>query len=38
MLKRKSGAWVLGIAVGIPSLLNFPIGAVIGIYTLWLLT
>jgi hypothetical protein len=38
LLKRKSGAWVLAIGVGILSLINFPIGAAIGIYTLWVLT
>ena len=29
---------MLAIAVGILSLLNFPIGTAIGIYTLWVLT
>jgi len=38
LLTRKPWARVLAIVVGILSLLNFPIGAAIGIYTLWVLT
>ena len=38
LLTRKSWARVLAIVVGILSLLNFPIDAAIGIYTLWVLT
>jgi len=38
LLKRKPWARVLAIVVGILSLLNFPLGTAIGIYTLWVLT
>jgi len=38
LLTRKAWARVLAIVVGILSLLNFPIDAAIGIYTLWVLT
>jgi len=38
LLTRKRWARVLAIVVGILSLLNFPIGTAIGIYTLWVLT
>ena len=38
LLTRKPWARVLAIVVGILSLLNFPIGTAIGIYTLWVLT
>ena len=38
LLKRKPWARVLAIVVGILSLLNFPLGTAIGIYTLWMLT
>src|SRR5512132_3591542 len=38
LLTRKSWARILAIVVGILSLLNFPIGTAIGIYTLWVLT
>ena len=38
LLTRKPWARVLAIVVGILSLLNFPIDAAIGIYTLWVLT
>ena len=37
LLKRRSWARVLAIVVGIISLVNFPIGTAIGIYTLWVL-
>jgi len=38
LLTRKPWARVLAIVVGILSLLNFPVGTAIGIYTLWVLT
>jgi hypothetical protein len=38
LLTRKPWARVLAIVVGILSLVNFPIGTVIGLYTLWVLT
>ena len=38
LLTRKSWARLLAIVVGILSLINFPIGTAIGIYTLWVLT
>lgn len=37
LLKRKSWGRVLGIIVGIFSLMNFPLGTAIGIYTLYVL-
>lgn len=37
LLMRKSWGWVLAIVVGILNLINFPIGTIIGIYTLWVL-
>lgn len=38
LLTRKPWARVLTIVVGILSLVNFPIGTAIGLYTLWVLT
>ena len=38
LLTRRPWARILAIVVGILSLLNFPIGTAIGIYTLWVLT
>jgi hypothetical protein len=38
LLKRRPWARVLAMVVGILSLINFPIGTAIGIYTLWALT
>jgi hypothetical protein len=38
LLTRKPWARVLAIVVGLLSLVNFPIGTVIGLYTLWVLT
>jgi hypothetical protein len=38
LLTRKSWARVLAIVVGILSLINFPVGTAIGIYTVWVLT
>lgn len=38
LLTRKPWARVLAIVVGILSLVNFPIGTAIGLYTLWVLT
>ena len=37
LLKRKNWGRVLGIVVGFLNLLNFPIGTIIGVYTLWVL-
>lgn len=37
LLKRKSWGRVLGIIVGIFSLMNFPLGTAIGVYTLYVL-
>ena len=37
LLTRKPWARILAIVVGILSLINFPIGTAIGIYTLWVL-
>jgi hypothetical protein len=37
LLMRKSWGRVLAIVVGILNLINFPIGTLIGIYTLWVL-
>lgn len=37
LLKRKNWGRVLGIIVGIFSLMNFPLGTAIGIYTLYVL-
>jgi hypothetical protein len=34
---RKSWGRVLAIVVGVLNLINFPIGTLIGIYTLWVL-
>jgi hypothetical protein len=36
-LKRKRWGQILGIVVGALSLVNFPVGTLIGIYTLWVL-
>ena len=38
LLKHKPWARVLAMVVGILSLVNFPVGTAIGIYTLWVLT
>ncbi|HET9221073.1 MAG TPA: hypothetical protein VFO07_01130 [Roseiflexaceae bacterium] len=38
LLTRKPWARVLAIVVGILSLINFPVGTAIGLYTLWVLT
>jgi hypothetical protein len=38
LLTRKPWARVLTIVVGILSLVNFPVGTAIGLYTLWVLT
>jgi hypothetical protein len=38
LLTRKPWARVLTIVVGLLSLINFPIGTLIGLYTLWVLT
>jgi tetrahydromethanopterin S-methyltransferase subunit D len=38
LLTRKPWARVLAIVVGILSLINFPVGTAIGIYTVWVLT
>jgi tetrahydromethanopterin S-methyltransferase subunit D len=38
LLTRKPSARVLAIVVGILSLVNFPVGTAIGIYTVWVLT
>ena len=38
LLTHKPWARVLAIVVGILSLVNFPIGTAIGLYTLWVLT
>jgi hypothetical protein len=38
LLTRKPWARVLAIVVGILSLVNFPVGTAIGLYTLWVLT
>ena len=35
LLQRKSWSRVLAIVVGVISLVNFPFGTVLGIYTLW---
>jgi hypothetical protein len=37
LLMRKSWGRVLAIVVGILNLINFPIGTLIGLYTLWVL-
>jgi hypothetical protein len=37
LLKRRAWGRVLAIVVGILGLVNFPIGTVIGLYTLWVL-
>jgi hypothetical protein len=37
LLMRKSWGRVLAIVVGILNLINFPIGTLIGVYTLWVL-
>jgi hypothetical protein len=37
LLRRKPWARMLGIVIGILSLLKFPIGTALGIYTLWVL-
>lgn len=37
LLKRKSWARVLAIVLGILNLVNFPLGTVVGVYTLWVL-
>jgi hypothetical protein len=38
LLTRKPWARILAIVVGILSLVNFPVGTAIGLYTLWVLT
>jgi hypothetical protein len=38
LLTRKPWSRVLAIVVGILSLINFPVGTAIGLYTLWVLT
>ncbi len=38
LLTKKPWARVLAIVVGILSLVNFPVGSAIGLYTLWVLT
>ena len=38
LLTKKPWARVLTIVVGILSLVNFPVGTAIGLYTLWVLT
>ena len=38
LLTKKPWARVLAIVVGILSLVNFPVGTAIGLYTLWVLT
>lgn len=37
LLKRKNWGRILAIIVGFLNLLNFPLGTVIGVYTLWVL-
>lgn len=37
LLTRKSWGRILAIVVGILSLINFPLGTAVGIYTLWVL-
>ena len=37
LLKRKSWARILAIVLGVLNLTNFPIGTILGIYTLWVL-
>jgi hypothetical protein len=37
LLRRKSWGRVLAIVVGILNLINFPVGTIIGVYTLWVL-
>jgi hypothetical protein len=37
LLKRQRWGQILGIVVGFLSLVNFPMGTLIGIYTLWVL-
>lgn len=37
LLKRKNWGRILGIVVGFLNLLNFPLGTLIGAYTLWVL-
>ena len=37
LLKRASWGRVLAIVVGVLGLFNFPVGTVIGIYSLWVL-
>jgi hypothetical protein len=37
LLRRQSWARILAIVVGMLSLINFPLGTAIGIYTLWVL-
>jgi hypothetical protein len=37
LLKRQRWGQILGIVVGALSLVNFPMGTLIGIYTLWVL-
>ncbi|HYG09992.1 MAG TPA: hypothetical protein VD835_08610 [Pyrinomonadaceae bacterium] len=38
LLKRKSWSRVLAIILGALNILNFPLGTVVGIYTIWALT
>ena len=37
LLKRKSWARLLALVIGFLSLLNFPLGTAVGVYTLWIL-
>ncbi len=37
LLKRKSWGRILGVIVGVLSLMNFPLGTAVGVYTLWVL-
>jgi len=37
LLKRKAWARILVLVLGVLNLLNFPIGTILGVYTLWVL-
>lgn len=37
LLARKSWARILAIIVGVLNLINFPIGTILGVYTLWVM-
>ena len=37
LLKRKSWARILALVIGFLSLMNFPLGTVLGVYTIWAL-